>query len=143
MKKIFALAFLCTLLGCSNDDNVTPTPPNTTIAFMDYRVDNTNKSTTSVSYIYSSANTLKATGTHDGANNCVIFVNDSGTGSNIIQTIEIKHQALNYLPGTNFTTNISVNDAERIEGTFSGIFRKDSDPNIQISITNGFFRIMK
>ncbi|WP_353088730.1 hypothetical protein [Flavobacterium sp.] len=143
MKKLFALAIFCTLLSCSSDDSFTPTPPNTTIAFMDYRVDNTNKSTTSVSYIYSGTNTLKATGSQDGANNCVIFVNDSGTGSNIIQTIEIKHQALNYLPGTNFTTNISVNDAERIEGTFSGIFLKDSDPNIQISITNGFFRIMK
>lgn len=143
MKKIFALAILCTLLSCSSEDSFTPTPPNTTIAFMDYRVDNTNKSTTSVSYIYSSANTLKATGTHDGANNCVMFINDSGTGSNIIQTIEIKHQGLNYVPASNLLTDVIVNNANSVEGTFSGVFRKDSDPNIQIAVTNGFFRVLK
>ncbi len=143
MKKLLLLPLLLILFGCSNDESAPNTPPNLNISFMEYRVDNTTKTTTNVSYIYSASNTLKATGTHDGANNCVIFVNDSGTGSTIIQTIEIKHQALNYLPGTNFTTNISVNDSERIEGTFSGVFRKDSDPNVQISITNGVFRIMK
>ena len=142
MKKLFILCLSLVLSSCVDGVDEAPQDvSNDPYIFM--RVNNNDRTFSQVSYTIYNADLLNFYGIIDSNNQCNIFVSSSNTGATAIDSISIKYLGNLYHTKSSTLKDVQVNNGERIEGTFSGQFEKNNDPNVNLSITDGSFRVIK
>ncbi|MFM2229848.1 MAG: hypothetical protein RL607_1106 [Bacteroidota bacterium] len=142
MKKIVFLSLSFLLFSCV--DGVEETPQDVSNApYIFMRVNNTERTFSQVSYTIYNSELLNFYGVIDSNNQCNVFVSSTNTGATAIDSISLKYLGNLYHAKSSTLKDVQINNGERIEGTFSGQFQKNNDPNVNLSITDGSFRVIK
>lgn len=142
MKKLLLLCLSFVFYSCVEGvDDTAQNVSNDPYIFM--KVNNNDRTFSQVSYTIYNADLLNFYGIIDSNNQCNIFVSSSNTGTTAIDSISLKYLGNLYHAKASTLKDVQVNNGERIEGTFSGQFQKNNDPNVNLSITDGSFRVIK
>ncbi|WP_298519397.1 hypothetical protein [uncultured Kordia sp.] len=156
MNKTILLLFLCAtafFTSCSSsDDSIEePTPEE---SFIRATIDDAEQNADIIGYSTSTTNggssilySITGTINTDTTNNTILLnIIDDETGANAALfdlPIRVFYNGVDYSDsdGT-IAINVTINNSEKIEGTFSGELREASNPGSNIQITNGSFRIL-
>ena len=142
-KLLLCAITIVSVFACSSDDDSGDNGNSSaniifTVDGVEYRFGNGVFYDSSTSTI-ANLDTLEAIENPD--NGSSVVVTPLGTGDQAVQTIFITLDRVSYF-SDNITTNVTINDSSRLEGTFQGSFR-NANGSVFITVTNGSFSIDK
>ncbi|MEN9335422.1 MAG: hypothetical protein RLZZ500_409 [Bacteroidota bacterium] len=143
MKKLVILSLSFLFFSCVEGMDAPTQQDLSNQPYIYMRVNTNERTFTQVSNTIFSSDLFNFYGIIDSNDQCNIFVSTSNTGVTAIDSISVKYLGNLYHAKSSILKDVQINNAERIEGTFSGQFQKNNDPNINLSITDGSFRVIK